>query len=74
MNHLRQRLDQLFVIDAIVSVIFGLLALVAPHGVLMELSGTVGYNHNVHEVLRYVAAHYLFSPFPPFFRKLLYLS
>jgi len=54
MNHLRTRLDQLFAIDAIASVIFGLLALLAPHGVLVELSGGMGYNHAVHETLRYV--------------------
>ena len=56
MNKPRQNLDQLFALDAILSVIFGSLALLAPHGVLTFLSGGF-YNHSVHETLRSVTAH-----------------
>ena len=52
-QHLRARLDQLFAIDAAASVLFGILALLAPHGVLTKLSGG-SYNHSVHEALRCV--------------------
>ena len=53
MNQQRHRLDQLFAVDAVASVVFGILALLAPHGVLIGLSGG-SYNHSVHETLRYV--------------------
>jgi hypothetical protein len=49
----RQHLDQLFAIDAGFSFFFGVLALLAPHGILAQLSGGF-YNHNVHETLRCV--------------------
>lgn len=52
-NHLdqRQHLDLLFLIDAIVSFLFGTVALLTPHGLLQRIVGG-GYNHNAHEVLR----------------------
>jgi len=53
MNQLRARLDQLFAIDAVASVIFGGLALLAPHGILIVFSGG-RYSHAVHEMFRYV--------------------
>ena len=55
MNKPRQNLDQLFALDAILSVILGSLALLSPHGVLTFLSGGF-YNHSVHETLRSVVA------------------
>jgi hypothetical protein len=51
----RAHLDKLFAVDAVCSVGFGVLALLAPHGFWQELHGIVGeYNHSVHETLRYV--------------------
>lgn len=49
----RKKLDQLFALDSFTSVIFGLLALLAPHGILTQLGGGF-YNHSVHETLRCV--------------------
>jgi len=51
-NHLDQRrqLDLLFFIDATVSLVFGLVSLLTPHGILQSVIR--GYNHDVHEVLR----------------------
>ena len=46
----RQHLDKLFLLDAIVSLLFGGISLLAPHGFIQALSG--GYNHNTHEVFR----------------------
>ena len=54
MNKPRQNLDKIFAIDAILSSVFGVLALLAPHGVLTFLSGGF-YNHSVHETLRSVS-------------------
>jgi hypothetical protein len=55
MQHTRANLDYLFAIDAFCSIIFGVVALLAPHGLWKELSAIVGaYNHDVHETLRYV--------------------
>jgi hypothetical protein len=53
MDNPREQLDRLFAFDAGFSVVFGTLALIAPHGVLLKLSGG-SYNHSVHETLRYV--------------------
>ena len=50
MNQHRAQLDSLFTVDASASVVFGVLALLAPHGVLNTLFGA--YNHSVHETLR----------------------
>ena len=50
MNNARQQLDQLFAFDAGSSVAFGILALLAPHGILTAVTG--GYNHSVHEAFR----------------------
>lgn len=50
MTNPREQLDSLFAFDAAFSVVFGALALVAPHGVVSHLG--VGYNHSVHETLR----------------------
>jgi hypothetical protein len=51
MNDARAQLDRLFAVDAGASVVFGILALLAPHGVLTSLSGGL-YSHGVHETLR----------------------
>ena len=53
MNEARAQLDRLFAVDAAASVVFGILALLAPHGILTSLSGGL-YSHGVHETLRYV--------------------
>mgnify|MGYP005871790351 CR=1 FL=1 len=50
MHALRARLDQLFAVDALASVIIGVLALGAPHGLWEYLGGS--YSHAVHETLR----------------------
>lgn len=50
MNNPRQQLDNLFAFDAAFSVVFGSLALVAPHGIVTRIAGS--YNHSVHETLR----------------------
>lgn len=55
-NTARQQLDQLFAADAAASVVFGVLALLTPHGTLRAMSGGV-YNHSVHETLRCVIVH-----------------
>jgi hypothetical protein len=47
---IRQRLDTLFAIDAVASVVFGIFSLGAPHGLLLGLFKE--YNHSVHETLR----------------------
>lgn len=46
----RRQLDQLFLFDASLSVLFGVLSLLAPHGVVAAIQGS--YNHDAHEVLR----------------------
>ena len=48
----REQLDRLFAFDAIFSVIFGTISLLAPHGIISWMSGAAGYNHSVHETLR----------------------
>lgn len=52
-NHLdrRRHLDLLFLVDAAVSLLFGTVALLAPHGLLQRIVGGV-YNHDAHEILR----------------------
>lgn len=50
-NNARQQLDQLFAFDAVASVVFGVMALLMPHGILTKMSGGE-YNHSVHEALR----------------------
>jgi hypothetical protein len=52
MDNPRVQLDRLFAFDAAISVVFGLCALLAPHGIVSKIGG--GYNHNVHETLRFV--------------------
>jgi hypothetical protein len=49
---IRQRLDTVFAIDAVASVVFGIFSLGAPHGLLLGLIKE--YNHSVHETLRCV--------------------
>jgi len=44
-------LDRLFGFDAIFSVVFGSISLLAPHSFVSHFSEE-GYNHNVHETLR----------------------
>lgn len=51
MNNARKQLDRLFAFDAVTSVSFGVVSLIAPHGVLAKIGGG-SYNHDVHEVLR----------------------
>jgi len=46
----RQHLDLLFLFDSVVSLAFGVIALLSPHGLLQKIGG--GYNHSAHEVLR----------------------
>ena len=47
----RQQLDRLLAFDAVFSLIFGALSILAPHGFLAALTGGF-YNHSVHETLR----------------------
>mmetsp|Transcript_26057 Transcript_26057/g.47091 ORF Transcript_26057/g.47091 Transcript_26057/m.47091 type:complete len:146 (-) Transcript_26057:658-1095(-) len=51
MNDARTQLDRLFAVDATASVVFGVLSLLSPHGVLTFVSGGM-YSHGVHETLR----------------------
>jgi hypothetical protein len=51
MNDARTQLDRLFAVDAAASVVFGVLSLLSPHGVLTSVSGGM-YSHGVHETLR----------------------
>lgn len=51
MNNPREQLDRLFSFDAGFSVVFGLLSLLAPHGLVSAVTGG-SYNHAVHETLR----------------------
>jgi hypothetical protein len=53
MNYARDQLDRLLAFDAASSVIFGVLSILAPHGVLVKIGGGF-YNHDVHEILRCV--------------------
>jgi hypothetical protein len=50
----RVALDKLYAIDSIVSVMFGVATLVAPHVFLAAITTGGEYNHSVHETLRYV--------------------
>ena len=54
-NHIdhRRYLDFLFLADAVVSYIFGLLAILTPHGIIRSLGGGE-YNHGAHELFRSV--------------------
>jgi hypothetical protein len=62
MDNPRVQLDRLFTLDAAISVVFGLLALLAPHGIISKVGG--GYNHSVHETLRFVFnTNYVFFSF-----------
>mmetsp|Transcript_7537 Transcript_7537/g.18217 ORF Transcript_7537/g.18217 Transcript_7537/m.18217 type:complete len:153 (+) Transcript_7537:228-686(+) len=47
----REQLDRLFAFDAVCSAVFGVLALLAPHGIMAKIAGG-SYNHSVHETLR----------------------
>ncbi|KAL7514587.1 hypothetical protein ACHAXN_011914 [Cyclotella atomus] len=47
----RRHLDLLFLLDSVVSLAFGVAALVSPHGLLQKI-GSGEYNHSAHEVLR----------------------
>lgn len=51
MNSVRAQLDRLFAVDAMASVVLGILALGAPHGLWTASTG-ITYNHAVHETLR----------------------
>lgn len=46
----RRQLDQLLLADALLSVILGVITLIAPHSVVTAFSGE--YNHGTHEALR----------------------
>jgi hypothetical protein len=52
-SHTRAALDRLFAADALVSMTFGAVALVAPHRLVSAAAGGQ-YNHGVHETLRYL--------------------
>jgi len=52
MDNPRQQLDRLFLVDACLSVVFGLGAIFSPHIVVSRLTPLDGYDHNVHELLR----------------------
>ena len=49
----RNRLDSLFFADAVISIGFGILTILAPHGVIARFSEN-GYSHDAHEALRFV--------------------
>jgi hypothetical protein len=52
-NQLRKTLDRLFAFDAASSVAFGVVALLAPHGIVKWITGGAAfYSHGVHETLR----------------------
>ena len=51
-HNTRTQLDRLFAIDSLASSVFGILSLLAPHGLLAQLSGGGSYNHATHETLR----------------------
>ncbi len=53
----RQRLDQLFVFDALVSITFGLIGLLLPHKLIVAWSSDDGksYNQGAHEAFRLYA-------------------
>jgi hypothetical protein len=53
MTRAREQLDRLLVFDSYLSIAFGLMSLIAPHGALQRLGGGF-YNHDVHELLRCV--------------------
>jgi hypothetical protein len=53
MTRAREQLDRLLAFDSCLSISFGLLSLIAPHGALQKLGGGF-YNHEVHELLRCV--------------------
>ena len=48
----RKQLDNILLVDAYASIIFGSLALLTPHGIITFLAGGT-YNHGAHEALRY---------------------
>ena len=52
-NHMdhRRYLDFIFLLDAAFSLLFGVLALLTPHGLIQRLGGGE-YNHSAHEVFR----------------------
>ena len=50
-SNAREQLDRLLAVDAGASIVFGVLSLIAPHGLLKHLGGGF-YNHDVHEILR----------------------
>ena len=47
----RKQLDNLLYFDSLLSVIFGAISLLTPHGFLAKINGG-SYNHNAHESLR----------------------
>jgi hypothetical protein len=53
LEHRNQRLwlDQLYAADAVLSLVFGVVALTIPHIFIARLAGG-SYNHAVHETLR----------------------
>lgn len=48
----RRLLDQLYSTDAILSMTFGIVTLLAPHIFMAQLFTGGSYNHSVHETLR----------------------
>jgi cell division protein FtsW (lipid II flippase) len=53
-NHTRQRLDQIFLLDATVSMVFGWMILLTPHAAI-AYAGAAPYQQTTHEALRLYA-------------------
>ena len=51
MDQSRRNLDNLFLLDANLSLAFGLIAVLSPHALVAAMS-EYGYNHGAHEALR----------------------
>jgi hypothetical protein len=54
-HYTRVNLDRLFWIDSVLSMIFGVVALTAPHTFVVVIAKKDDYNHSVHETLRLYA-------------------
>ena len=60
-HNLRASLDHLLQVDAFISLVFGVAALIAPHMVVSRVAG--GYHHATHETLRCVFKIAKLAPF-----------
>jgi hypothetical protein len=54
-HNTRVNLDRLFLIDSLISMVFGVVALTAPHTFVIAVVNNNEYNHSVHETLRLYA-------------------